>query len=98
MDIAEIAESSMKWGCKLQLNLTWVEGRVRWRDLRDQDNLNMISQEGPGQSTGQVPSMEDNITLAETFSPRPGQQDKYRSQVSGFLFLSSPTLLTMTLL
>ena len=45
----------MKWGCKLQLNLTWVEGRVRWRDLRDNTNLNVVSNIGTGEdSTGQV--------------------------------------------
>ena len=42
-------ESAMKWGCKLQMNLTWVEGRVRWRDLRENTNLNIISQVGSGQ-------------------------------------------------
>ena len=52
MSITEIMESAMKWGCKLQLNLTWVEGRVRWRDLRDKTNLNIISQVGSGQDTG----------------------------------------------
>ena len=52
MSITEIMESAMKWGCKLQLNLTWVEGRVRWRDLRDKTNLNIISQVGFGQDTG----------------------------------------------
>ena len=46
ISITKIMESAMKWGCKFQLNLTWVEGRVRWRDLRDKTNLNMISQFG----------------------------------------------------
>ena len=46
ISITKIIESAMKWGCKFQLNLTWVEGRVRWRDLRDKTNLNMISQFG----------------------------------------------------
>ena len=55
MEITDIAESDMKWGCKLQINLTWVEGRVRWRDLRDKNNLNMIHQDNPDQDArGQV--------------------------------------------
>ena len=52
MEITDINESDMKWGCKLHMNLTWVEGRVRWRDLRDKNNLNMISQEVQGKDKG----------------------------------------------
>ena len=49
ISITKIMESSMKWECKFQLNLTWVEGRVRWRDLSHKTNLNKISHVGPGQ-------------------------------------------------
>ena len=49
MSVTDIMETSMKWGAKLLLNLTWVESRVRWRDLRNNSNMNVISNMMPGQ-------------------------------------------------
>ena len=49
MSVTDIMETSMKWGAKLLLNLTWVENRVRWRDLRNNSNMNVISNMMPGQ-------------------------------------------------
>ena len=43
MAITEIKESYMKWGCKFLMNLTWTEDRLKWRDLRKNPNLNLIS-------------------------------------------------------
>ena len=41
--ITDIKETSMNWGCKLQLNMTWVDDRLRWKDLRENSNLNVIT-------------------------------------------------------
>ena len=49
MSVTDIMETSMKWGAKLLLNLTWMESRVRWRDLRNNSNMNVISNMMPGQ-------------------------------------------------
>jgi len=47
MSITDIKETSLKWGCKLQLNMTWYDERLRWKDLRENANLNVITrQEG----------------------------------------------------
>ena len=55
MSITDIKETSMKWGCKLQLNMTWLDGRLRWKDLREHSNLNMITNMDQGsQETSQV--------------------------------------------
>ena len=55
MSITDIKETSMKWGCKLQLNMTWLDGRLRWKDLREHSNLNVITNMKQGsQETGQV--------------------------------------------
>jgi len=42
MLVTNIQDSSMTWSCKLQLNLTWLDGRLRWRDLRNNSNLNVL--------------------------------------------------------
>lgn len=100
VSITNIKESSMMWGCKFQLNLTWVEDRVLWRDLRDNTNLNMISQDGPGKGLGgQVCIMQDNTQYRRSPIFRTGQECRIvTSQLSGFLSSSSPTLLTVTTL
>ena len=41
--ITDIKETSMNWGCKLQLNMTWVDDRLHWKDLRENSNLNIIT-------------------------------------------------------
>ena len=71
ISITKIMESSMKWGCKFQLNLTWVEGRVRWKDLSYKTNLNKISHVGPGQ----VYSTQENTQHARTSLFRIGKQN-----------------------
>ena len=40
----------MSWACKLELNLTWFDERLRWKDLRLKTNLNMISNQVTAQA------------------------------------------------
>ena len=37
--ITDIKETSMNWGCKLQLNMTWLDQRLRWRELKEQEQV-----------------------------------------------------------
>jgi len=53
MSITDIKETSLKWGCKLQLNMTWYDERLRWKDLRENANLNVITRQEGNQAQDQ---------------------------------------------
>ena len=54
MSITDIKETSLKWGCKLQLNMTWFDERLRWKDLRENANLNVITRQEGNEAQDQV--------------------------------------------
>ena len=42
LNIAGVQETRLQWSVKLELELVWRDERLRWRHLRQDNNLNII--------------------------------------------------------
>ena len=42
INVASVKELKMQFRVKFELSLRWFEPRLRWRDLRNNSNLNVI--------------------------------------------------------
>ena len=42
INIANVKETSLQWSVKLELGMEWYDPRLKWRNLRADQNLNII--------------------------------------------------------
>ena len=42
INIANVKETSLQWTVKLELQMDWLDPRLDWRNLREEQNLNSI--------------------------------------------------------
>ena len=45
MEIASIKEREGKFKAKMNLTYSWFDGRLKWRDLQDKTDINILSKE-----------------------------------------------------
>ena len=45
IELTDIVEINMKFSAKFEVRLSWIDSRVKWKDLGDKSALNILNEE-----------------------------------------------------